>query len=335
MAGDEIAAREANVNRATIRSWRARAAKGGGVAVAGGGSAGGVVASVASPVAVDGDELVGAESELVEVRAARAAALTRSTELARAGSDVAASNAARAARDFATAARALAGEVALLRESDVRLTESQGEMLARALQDFTERLALPWAASVRELLSATIRLAAGREVPDIDRTAERAAREVQGHFARMLGRAAAEASDLSDSTLSPEVLPDRRPTSSGDGICSDPPAGQIEGEPSISADVEIPEHQLVGLAEIPVAWRSRFVFGEDGDLRARIAWTRKVRADEVARTLAAEVAAEAEAESVRVAAAERAARVPGPAPAGWDGRRGGRGRGPAGERAGE
>jgi transposase-like protein len=352
VAGDEVAAREVGVNRATIRSWRARAAKGGGAAVSGGGSAGGAVVSAVAPVVVDGDELAGAEAELVEVRAARAAALTRSTELARAGNDVAASNAARAARDFATAARALAGEVVVLREAGVRLTEAQGEEIAGALQGFVERLELPWTGAVRQLLSECLRLAAGKEVPDIDRAAGLAARELHKHYAGLLAAEAPAPDTRIDTEAAPaKVRADRRPTSSGGGICSGPlgvepkpaplahvrgetRADQVEGGPSVSPGVEIADHELVALAEIPVAWRSRFVFGADGGYRARVAWTRKVRADEAARAAAAVLAAEAEAEGVRVAAEVRAARPVGPAPAGWDSRRGGRGRGPSGERAG-
>jgi hypothetical protein len=334
--GDERAAAEVGVNRATIRSWRARAAKGGGVAVAGGGSAGGVVASAVPSAGVD-DELAVAESELVEVRAARAAALTRSTELARAGNDVAASHAARAARDFATASRSLSAEVVLLREADVRLTERQGELLARALEGFTRRLGLPWVASVRGLLSAALQLAAGKEVPDVDRTAGLAADELHRHFAGML---AAEAPDTRiDTEAAPAHSGGDRSVDSATGSHADPlgvePSG-VNGEvvdvPAV--DVEIAEGDLIALAEIPVAWRSRFVFGADGDCRARVAWTRKVRADEAARAAAAELAAEAEAESARVAAEARASRVPGPAPAGWDARGGRRGGGPAGQRAG-
>jgi hypothetical protein len=355
--GDERAAKEACVSRATLRSWRKRLKDEAGSVASEGASGGGpamVASSVRAVVAGDG-ELEQTEAELGEVREARAVALARSVELGRAGNDIASSNASRAAKEFAAAARSLAAEAVLLRESDVRLTERQGELLARALEDFTRRLALPWVASVRELLSAALQLAAGREVPDIDRTAGRAADELRKHFAALL---AAEAPALGRNAEdlrhldTPEAAPHGRvdaPKDSATGSFGDPlgaepggvnggvvdvPAGQIETAVSISEDAEIAEGDLIALAEIPAAWRSRFVFGADGDARARAAWTRKVRADEAARAVAAEVAAEAEAEQARAAAAERAARVPGPAPAGWDSRRGGRGRGPAGERAG-
>jgi hypothetical protein len=294
-------------------------------------SGGGVVVSVASPVVVGGDELVGAESELVDVRAARAAALTRSTELARAGNDVAASNAARAARDFATAARALAGEVALLRESDVRLTESQGEMLARALRDFSERLALPWAASVRELLSATIRRAAGREVPDIDRTAGRAADELRKHFAALL---AAEAPALGriDTEAAPNgVKAELR--SSGDGIPSDPlgaepkpapPLAHVRGEAQGAGEVvDAPEDEPLVLCDpgdVPAAWLTRFELGADGRERCRRAFSEHLRDQQRKREAAVAAAEDERRERAKAAAAQRAARDAdrGPAPQGWD-----------------
>jgi hypothetical protein len=87
--------------------------------------------------------------------------------------------------------------------------------------------------------------------------------------------------------------------------------------------------------DVPAAWLSRFELGADGRERCRRAFSEHLR-DQRRKRDAAELAAEeADRERTKAAAAQRAARVPGPAPAGWDGRRGGRGRGPSGERAGE
>jgi hypothetical protein len=104
-------------------------------------------------------------------------------------------------------------------------------------------------------------------------------------------------------------------------------------EPS-AEDAEIPEHELVALGEIPMAFRNRFAIGDEGQHRSRVAWTRRVRAEKAQRAAAEEAAEEADERVAAEAAAARAARRadPGPAPSGW-GSRGGRGRGPT-DRAG-
>jgi hypothetical protein len=288
-------------------------------------------------VVVDGDELAGAEAELVEVRAARAAALTRSTELARAGNDVAASNAARAARDFATAARALAGEVVLLREAGLRLTQAQGEEIAGALQGFVERLELPWTGAVRQLLSECLRLAAGKEVPDIDRTAGRAADELHKHYAALVVREA----PAPDTRIDTEAAPASR--SGGDrsvdsatGSHADPLGAEPKPAPLAHVRGDVVEDELVlcDMGAVPAEWFSRFQLGADGRERCRRAYSEFLRDQQRKREAAEAAAAEAETVRAKAAGSERAARVPGPARDGWDGRRGGRGHGPAG-RAGE
>jgi hypothetical protein len=98
---------------------------------------------------------------------------------------------------------------------------------------------------------------------------------------------------------------------------------------------ELAEDELVALGEIPMAFRNRFAIGDEGQHRSRVAWTRRVRAEKAQRAAAEEAAEDADEQRRQDAAAARAARRadPGPAPSGWNSR-GGRGRGPAGERAG-
>jgi hypothetical protein len=289
-------------------------------------------------VAAGDDELVAAERELVEIRSARSAALERSVALARAGNDLSAQHAARAARDFATAARALAGEVVLLRESDVRLTERQGEMLALALQGFVEAARLPWVPPLRELLSATLRRAAGEDGPDVGRAGERAADELHKHFAALLVRGAPAPDTQIDTEGAPHGDASRTQDSAtgslGDSLGAEPkPVAPLALEP---ASDDVPELVLCDASEVPQAWLSRFELGADGRERCRRAYSEHLRDQQRKREAAEAAAGEAERERVRAAAAQRAARRadPGPAPQGWDGRRGGRGRGPS-ERAGE
>ena len=186
VVGDEAASREAGVSRGTVRSWRARAKREG--------AAGGAVVSVAPSVAVASSsvlvgegELERCERELEETRLARQASLDRSRELQRLGNDMAAQAAGRTAKDHAVTARAMAGEVVLLRESDVRVTQAEGERLAESVREFLHEAGIPLSAAVRGLLGACMRRY-GSDPPegvDVGVLGERARLELAVHFARL------------------------------------------------------------------------------------------------------------------------------------------------------
>ncbi len=323
--GDERAAAEVGVARATLRSWRRRLkAEGSAPAPAKSAAAVSAPAAPAAPAVVgDGDEneLERAERELAEVRAARASALARSVELARAGNDLSAQHAARAARDFATAARALSAEVALLRESGARLDEAGAQLMADVVEGFLRALGIPWSKPFRALLRALVlEREAAEDRPDIGPLAERAASELRQHFARQLGRPAPVALSAGDDLPDDELLPEP------DGGPLDVPAA---GAPAADEHADAEPLELVALSEVPPDFRARFALGAEGGERARVAWSQKLR-DEQRRREDAEREAEQAAERPAAQAPRRIPRTRS-VPNEWD--RGGRrrGRGPSGQ----
>jgi transposase-like protein len=223
--GDERAAAEVGVSRATLRSWRRRLKAEGGPAPASAGSGAGVAVSApaASGVVADGDELARLERELAEVREARAGALERSVRLATAGNDLSAQHAARAARDFATAARALAAEVALLRESAVRISRAEAELLLATIDEWgRDDLGIPWGASsaARRLLGLRLRRL-GQEAQDGD----------ADELARLAADARSELRRVFGVTPAPSV-PVPRGEDPGDALDADDevPADEAEHE---------------------------------------------------------------------------------------------------------
>jgi hypothetical protein len=147
-AGDEVAATEAGVTRATIRSWRRRAKAEGtmpeSVSV---GAGAGVAAAVPAVAVRDEDELGRAEARLARLLDARDEALERSQMLQRQGNDVLAQASARISRDHAQAARAVSAEVRLLREAAPRIAQAEGERMIAAISEWARDLHLPWGAS--------------------------------------------------------------------------------------------------------------------------------------------------------------------------------------------
>ncbi len=185
--GDEVAAREACVKPSTIRSWRRRARTDGSLrapvpAVSGAASS---APSAPAVVADDDTELARAEAQLAQLRDARDESTERSRALQRAGNDIAAQAAARVGRDHSTACRAIAAEVALLREGAARLDAARAQRMVEVLEGFSRALGIPWTAAVRELLAALLR---ERGQPDIAPLAERASGELRNHFAAMLAQ---------------------------------------------------------------------------------------------------------------------------------------------------
>jgi hypothetical protein len=234
-----------------------------------------------------------------------------------AGNDLAAASAARACRDHAQAARALASEVAILRESSVRVSGSEGERLIEVLDGWGSMLGLPWgpSAPARRLLGELLRRAgSGEGVSDVEveRLAETARGELARAFAVQLAAAVPAVGDGED--LDDELDVDESVVISHQSVAPSPPAAE-------PAPLE-----LVALADVPAAFRARFALTDDGAQRARVAWSERVR-DRARED--AERAAEAEAVTV---SAPRRVRS-GPLPQGWDSP-GRRGRGPSGERAG-
>jgi hypothetical protein len=120
-----------------------------------------------------------------------------------------------------------------------------------------------------------------------------------------------------------------------DELAGDNGEGSVEDAEIISENEEFSESELVPLLAIPAPFRARFELGDAGGERARVAWSQKLRDEQRRRGDAEQAAEKADAEMAAKGAAARAARRadPGPAPSGWNSR-GGRGRGPAGERAG-
>jgi hypothetical protein len=185
------------------------------------------------------------------------------------------------------------------------------------------------------LLSATLRRAAGEDGPDVGRAGERAADELRKHFAALLVREAPAPDTRIDTEATPNgVKAELR--YSGGGIASDPLGAEPKPAPPLAhVRGELVEDELVlcDMGEVPLEWFSRFQLGADGRERCRRAFSEHLRDQQRKREAAEAAAEEAEIVRAKAVASERAARVPGPAPAGWDSRRGGRGRGPAGERA--
>jgi hypothetical protein len=316
--GDERAAAEVGVSRATLRSWRRRL-KAEGASVSAGSSGAAVSVPAVSPVAADGDELGMVEAELVEVRAARAAALERSIALARAGNDLSAQHAARAARDFAVAARSLAGEVVLLREADVRIGAAGNELLEAVLREFFEAAGVPLSLAVRRLLGGVLR-AHGDDSPggvDFAELGERARVELAQHFARQVPASDAPVGEDRGDGDAPEREPVGRVASCAAKVtASDDGDRQADAEPL----------ELVPMSAVPADFRSRFALGDDGAERARRAYSERLRDQQRRRD--AEKAAEATTASERP-------RVPADRIASeWDRPPRRRGRGPSGERAG-
>jgi hypothetical protein len=141
---------------------------------------------VSAPLVADGDELSRAERELMTVRQARDESLARSRSLQAAGNDASAAHAGRLSRDHAQAARALAGEVVLLREGTRRLEDADARLVRDLVQRFFETVDIPWSPPTRALLGGLLRQG-NADAPDLRPLAEGAARELRRHFARVLG----------------------------------------------------------------------------------------------------------------------------------------------------
>lgn len=313
-----MAAREANVSRATIRSWRSRAA---GEGLSASAVSSGVAVSVpaVSPVAADGDELAEAERELVESREARRESLERSRALQRLGNDAAAGHAARAARDHAQAARALGGEVAILREVNPRVEAAQAQLMAGVVEGFLRALGIPWSKPFRALLRGLVLGRDGSEDgPDIGPLAERAASELRECFLR--GVEVASVPRAPDDGDVPEGVEEVRHVGRISTVADD--AGEPDPDPDDDGPLE-----LVAMGEVPAAFRNRFAVDEAGAERARAAWSEKSRDQRRERERA-----EAEAEAARVS--PPSAVTAGPLPHGWGGSGRRRGRGPS-DRAGD
>ena len=172
----------------TIRSWRRRARTDGSLRApvpAVSGAASSSAPSAPAVVADDDTELARAEAQLAQLRDARDESTERSRALQRAGNDIAAQAAARVGRDHSTACRAIAAEVALLREGAARLDAARAQRMVEVLEGFSRALGIPWTAAVRELLAALLR---ERGQPDIAPLAERASGELRNHFAAMLAQ---------------------------------------------------------------------------------------------------------------------------------------------------
>lgn len=320
-AGDEVAAREAGVSRATIRSWRRRA--GGSVpapAGSAGAAAGPAPVSVSSTAAVGEDELVRTERELAEVREARAQAMQRSVALARAGNDLSAQHASRAARDFATAERALVGTVVLLRESHVRITEAEGELLVQGVERAFAGLA------AEGVLPAAVRALAKRRVgEELRRVGDGERGDVE---APALREPPPVAPPAGPSLPAPTAAPaEERATDVGADV-DDDQDGEPEGlappdDTTVSHDADEPPDDepltLCDPQEVPADFRNRYALGAAGAERARVTWSERLRDEQRQRAAVEAAAEEAGRERAKAAAAARAARPVGPAPVGWDG----------------
>jgi hypothetical protein len=226
------------------------------------------------------------------------------------------------------AAKALASEAAILRESSARVSQAEGARLIEVLDSWGGSLGVPWGstAAPRRLLGEMLRRASGGGVSDgeIGRLAEAARSELMRSYAVQLAAAVPAALDGEDDDL--DAL-DAAPVDEGVGrelarsVASN-------GQPS-PPDAEPEPLELVALDAVPAPFRARFAMTADGAERARVSWSERVR-DRARED--AERAAQAEAVTVsapRRVSSGRAAQLP----QGWDSP-GGRGRGPAGERAG-
>lgn len=208
-AGDEVAAREAGVDRATIRSWRRRAKADGSLPAPAAAKPGAPPTATPGASSADGTELARAEAELTEVRQARRESLERSRELQKAGNDISAQAAARVARDHATTARALSAEVALLSEAGGRLEAAQAAAMVSTLESFTRAVGVPWSSPVRELLAGLLRRHR-EDPPDLAPLTARAASEVRQHFSRLLTQETTTAApERDDDERAPEPATER------------------------------------------------------------------------------------------------------------------------------
>jgi hypothetical protein len=278
-------------------------------------------AVVVPSVAVDGDELEVAERELEESRQARRESLTRSRELQRAGSDLAAGHAAKAARDHAQAARAIAAEVVLLRESRPRVDAAVGEVVIGVVERWVRAVGLPWGSggAARRLFGELFRRVGAEGVEGGDdaglaRLGELARGELFQFYAARLADAvpAAPVGEDPDDELD-EDEPATNPAPTGAR-----PKRAVEDEQVL---------ELVSMDQVPAAWLSRYAMDDAGRERGRVAYSEHLRERERRRQ---------DAEQAAEASAPRRISTGGtsPLPAGWDRGPRGRGRGPS-ERAGE
>jgi len=306
------------VSRATLRSWRLRLkAESPAVPVS---VAPGGVAAPSVPVVAGGEEseLERAEHELAGARRARDESMARSRELQLEGSDATALHAGRLAREYAQAAKALAGEVAILRQESPRVEAAQAQLMAGVVESFLRALGIPWSKPFRALLRGLVLGRDGSEDgPDIGPLAERAASELRERLLR--GVEVASVRHAPDDGDVPERVEEVRHVGRTSTVAGD--AGEPDPDPDDDEPLE-----LVAMGEVPAAFRSRFALTDDGAERARAAWSVKLRDQRRAREDAAR-AAEARVSPPSAVTA-------GPLPHGWDGSGRRRGRGPA-DRAGE
>jgi len=280
-------------------------------------------------VPVEDTELGRVERELEEVRVARAAALDRSVRLAEAGNDVSASHAARAARDFATASRALMAEVALLRESHVRVNEAVLDRLVERLKGFLAEMG--WSERHPTVAAGIQRWFSGEPpavaVPPSEALSlPRSAQPQRGAAAsgRVRPRPPHEEADVAEDE--PSVAADVADDTSGDDEDSidtsdDDDDTPVEPEPE-PEPVELVE--LVEMAAVPAAWFARFKMDPAGRERCRVAYSTQLAKQRRAKQAREQAAKAADDAAAIERAAARAANPPSPLPSGWDRRGSGR-----------
>jgi hypothetical protein len=263
------------------------------------------------------DAAAAAEEILVELRAATARGDGNAARAFGAAYAAASDRAARAER-----------QVLELDEQRTRISQRDGEVMAAAavgaIETFVARHGLERGAvtELRELMQMELR--------------------EPGSTRKALPSVLPQVSTAVETSVSAEVRNSQRsgylelPAVAGELDDDDEPVGEMAVE--VAGDVDDPRDDeplvLCDPSEVPSAWRNRFELSPAGAERARVAYSEHLRELRRKREAAEAAAEEAERERAKAAAAERADRVPGPAPAGWNSRRGGRGRGPSGERAG-
>ena len=215
-----------------------------------------------------------------------------------------------------------------------RLRETSGVSSDRELQRLTERLrgflhegnidpnTEPWMALLARWFTGPMPTSTGVSVGAARALPEHAVGSVDGEAMPADDTGADDDDAEADGPLTDAEVVLDEPTAAGDAEPTTEPTGDAE-----QTDDEPLE--MLPMSAVPLDFRNRFTLDAEGQERARVAWSEKVR-DEKRATEAREQAAKAAAARPRV-------RAPSPPvsklPAGWDRAPRGRGRGPS-ERAG-